>query len=85
MKWMSQAIAIICAILVVVPASSYADESEPLDLIGGILDGFHEAASKADGERYFGFFASDAIFLGTDVTERWTVDEFRTFAEPSRR
>lgn len=47
-----------------------------------VLDDFHDAASKADGTRYFGHFASDAVFLGTDAKERWTLAEFKAFAEP---
>jgi len=47
-----------------------------------VLDDFHDAAAKADGPRYFGLFATDGVFLGTDDTERWTVDEFRAYAEP---
>lgn len=47
-----------------------------------VLDDFHDAASKADGARYFAHFAPDAVFLGTDATERWTLDEFKKFAEP---
>ncbi len=47
-----------------------------------ILDDFHDAAAKADGSRYFGHFAPDAVFLGTDATERWTLGEFKKFAEP---
>ncbi len=46
------------------------------------LDAFHLAASEADGERYFGLFASDGIFIGTDATERWCVQEFETYARP---
>lgn len=46
------------------------------------LDDFHDAASKADGERYFKHFADGAVFLGTDATERWTQDEFKAYAEP---
>lgn len=46
------------------------------------LDEFHHAASTADGERYFGSFAPGAVFLGTDANERWSVDEFRAYAEP---
>ena len=48
-----------------------------------VLDDFHDAASKADGKRYFNHFTKDAIFLGTDATERWTVDEFKKYAKPS--
>lgn len=46
------------------------------------LDDFHAAAAAADGERYFGHFARDGVFLGTDATERWTVDQFRAYAKP---
>lgn len=46
------------------------------------LDRFHHAASEADGETYFGLFAEDGVFLGTDATERWTVEEFRAYAMP---
>lgn len=44
------------------------------------LDALHEAASKADGERYFALFAPNAVFLGTDATERWTIAEFKEYA-----
>lgn len=44
--------------------------------INAVLDDFHDAAAKADGDRYFKHFAPRAIFLGTDATERWSVDEF---------
>ena len=47
-----------------------------------VLDDFHAAASEADGERYFAHFAEDGVFLGTDASERWTVAEFRAYAEP---
>lgn len=54
----------------------------PLTTIADTLDDFHLAAAEADGPRYFGHFADDAVFLGTDPDERWTIDEFRAFAEP---
>ena len=50
--------------------------------VAAILDDFHDAASRADGDRYFGHFAPDGVFLGTDPAERWTVTEFRKYAEP---
>jgi ketosteroid isomerase-like protein len=46
------------------------------------LDAFHLAASKADGKTYFNLLAEDAIFLGTDASERWNKDEFHTYAMP---
>ena len=59
------------------------DDSAPTrEEIDRVLDDFHAAASAADGERYFGHFSDDAVFLGTDDTERWTVEEFRAYAHP---
>lgn len=42
-----------------------------------ILDEWYKAADKGDGERYFSRFTGEAIFLGTDATERWTASDFR--------
>lgn len=50
--------------------------------IEAVLDSFHLAAANADGETYFGHFTTDGVFVGTDVKERWTVDEFKAYAEP---
>jgi ketosteroid isomerase-like protein len=46
------------------------------------LDDFHRAAAAADEPRYFGHFAPDGVFLGTDPSERWTVESFRVYAHP---
>jgi ketosteroid isomerase-like protein len=51
-----------------------------VDTIADMLDDFHDAAAKADERRYFAHFAEGAVFLGTDPTERWTVEEFRAWA-----
>ena len=47
-----------------------------------VLNTLHQAAATADEEIYFSLFTPEAIFLGTDATERWTIDEFRAFALP---
>jgi hypothetical protein len=46
------------------------------------LNRFHQAASNADGATYFSLFAPEGVFIGTDATERWTVDEFKAYATP---
>jgi len=48
----------------------------------GLLDRFHDAAAKADEDRYFACFEPGALFLGTDAGERWTIEEFKAFAIP---
>ncbi len=50
--------------------------------VSAALEDFHIAASTADTPRYFNHFSEDAIYMGTDATERWTVGEFREFVEP---
>jgi len=50
--------------------------------VTAVLDDFHDAAAKADEARYFAHFAPEGVFLGTDATERWTVEAFREYAEP---
>jgi hypothetical protein len=50
--------------------------------VGAVIDGWHAAAAAADEERYFSYFTPDAVFLGTDGTERWSRDEFRSWARP---
>ncbi|MBX3356994.1 MAG: nuclear transport factor 2 family protein [Phycisphaeraceae bacterium] len=50
--------------------------------VNAVLDSLHHLASKADGEAYFALFTPDAVFLGTDATERWNIEQFRAFAHP---
>jgi len=48
----------------------------------GTLDALHRAAAVGDEETYFALFAPEAVFLGTDATERWSLAEFRAYALP---
>ena len=50
--------------------------------IGRVIDDWHAAASRADEDRYFSYFAPGGVFLGTDATERWEVSAFRAYAHP---
>ena len=43
------------------------------------LDAFHAAAARADLDTYLGLLTAEAVFLGTDGTERWQGEEFRQF------
>jgi len=49
---------------------------------GAVIEALHQAAREADGASYFALFTPDARFIGTDVTERWTVAEFEAYATP---
>jgi hypothetical protein len=47
-----------------------------------VLDDLHRLAAAADGRAYFALFQPDAVYLGTDASERWSLAEFQAFAEP---
>jgi ketosteroid isomerase-like protein len=70
-----------CATAHVEPAVHEARDDERV-AVDAALDGFHAAASRADGERYFGYLAPGSVFVGTDATERWEREAFRAYAEP---
>lgn len=63
-------------------AASLAWSAAPESRAAAVLDDFHAAAAAADGARYFGHFAEEGVFLGTDAEERWTVAEFKAYAQP---
>ena len=48
-----------------------------------LLDGLHQDAHEGNFDSYFDRYSSDAIFLGTDKTERWTLEEFKDYARPA--
>lgn len=50
--------------------------------IAAVLDDWHAAAAAADEARYFGHLTEDAVFLGTDATERWDKKAFLAYAHP---
>lgn len=60
------------------PESASAPPSR--ESIDRVLDDWHLAAAEADEDRYFAHFAPEAVFMGTDATERWTREEFRAYA-----
>jgi ketosteroid isomerase-like protein len=64
------------------PTALRAQDTAPIAAINHTLDQLHDAASKADGARYFKLFTDDAVYIGTDAAERWTIAQFRAYAEP---
>lgn len=46
-----------------------------------LVSSWHQAATDADEDIYFGLMAPKSIFIGTDASERWTKDEFMDYAE----
>ena len=47
---------------------SYSGSAQ--EKLDALLDGLHQDAHEGNFETYFARYSSDAIFLGTDKTER---------------
>ncbi len=83
MELRNSTLRIVAALLLVLP--SLAEAQAPANdeqLVAATLNTLHQAASDADYQVYSSVFAADAVFLGTDATERWTREEFMAFAKP---
>ena len=72
----------LCLLLTACASSGSSSGLDPRIEVDLVLDDLHRLAAQADGERYFALFAEDAVFYGTAATERWSVAEFREYAEP---
>lgn len=77
-----RAILIEVFLLVLLHSVAQAVAADDSSRVAQMLNDFHQAAAQAEGKRYFDHFAPLAIFLGTDASERWTLAEFKAFAQP---
>ena len=71
----------VCVALAILSSGLAAQTGEEAR-VSAALDTLHAAASEADFGRYFALYAPQAIFLGTDATERWTKEAFMAYAKP---
>ena len=62
---------LITLLLLLIAPSILADKQQAK--IDALLDGLHQDAHDANFKTYFALYTSDAIFLGTAKTERWTI------------
>lgn len=46
------------------------------------LNAWHKAAANANFEDYFNLMTKDGVFLGTDATENWQLEDFKSFSKP---
>ncbi|MGB1210207.1 MAG: nuclear transport factor 2 family protein [Lacinutrix venerupis] len=50
--------------------------------INTTLDNWHKAAAEANFDNYFNLMTDDGVFIGTDATENWQNDAFKSFSKP---
>lgn len=66
-------------LLPTLPVNAQTDQ----EAVSAVLDDIHRLASEADFEGYFDLYTDDAVFLGTDASERWSIAEFKQYAKPA--
>lgn len=64
-----------------VAAALAAEPSETA--LNSLIDGLHRDASAGNFDTYFARYADDAVFMGTDKSERWTINDFKAYAAPA--
>ncbi len=52
------------------------------DDVDSLLNSFHRAAAEADYDKYFSLMSPEIVFMGTDASERWSIDGIKAFAKP---
>lgn len=56
------------------------DRKKEEAIIDTRMNAWHQAAAVGDEETFFGFMTPDAVYIGTDPTERWLRDELKTWS-----
>ncbi len=67
------------AAIVLIVSTVPAWAQTPEDAVNEVLDQIHLQASRADFDAYFALYTDDAVFLGTDASERWPIAEFKEY------
>lgn len=67
---------VVLSVCLLLGVSAHADTAQN---INEAIDQFHAAAARGDQAAYLSLLTDDAVFLGTDVTERWQGQAFRDF------
>lgn len=74
--------ALLSLLMMLATAMNSAYAKSDIDHIINVLDALHESASNADFHGYFALYSNNAVFIGTDASEVWQIDEFKAYAKP---
>jgi hypothetical protein len=78
---MKKAIILFCIFILGSKTFSQNTESDKKK-INVTLDSWHKAAANAEFDNYFSYMCSNGVFIGTDASENWQLDAFKTFSKP---
>ena len=66
---------ILCSVILILMTQTSVfgkQQSQDDQQVNQVLDSLHDAASKAQKQRYLALFTHNGIFMGTDDWERWS-------------
>lgn len=70
------------SLLLLLWSTVFMAQNQSKETIAITLDAWHNAAAMADFESYFKLMTMDAVFIGTDATENWGLEEFKAYSKP---
>ncbi len=70
-----------CSLITLISSTDVIAETHD-PAIHELIDGLHRNARQAEFEQYFERYIAHATFLGTDASERWSLEEFRAYSKP---
>lgn len=73
---------LVALLLFLLLSVSGKSQSSTENQINGLMDQWHQAASEANADGFFGLMSDRCIYIGTDAWERWNKEEFIAFAKP---
>ncbi len=75
---MKQLRILILAICLVSSSNAFSQDTAA---INNLVNGWHKAAATADEVIFFGSMSDDAVYLGTDESERWLKPDFMAWSK----
>ncbi|BFT32067.1 nuclear transport factor 2 family protein [Alteromonas sp. D210916BOD_24] len=67
-------------VFILFTAAATADDHR--QAVNTVLDALHHNAATANYEGYFDLYSDEAVFIGTDASEVWSIEEFKAYAKP---
>ena len=71
---------VIISLFMLLTITALQAQDQDRKAVTSTLDALHLYAHEADGKKYFSLYSDNAVFIGTDATERWPIEEFKTYA-----
>jgi len=72
----------LCLFLIVLINHAKADSSDRVEAVQNInqqLNQLHQFAAEANAPGYFALFSGTAVFIGTDPSETWKIEDFKSY------